>query len=123
MSRALGRDHDDIEIRARLDLAIVDIETMRKRQRRALLDIRKHLLAVQRCLMFIRSQDHDHVGGGHCFGNRLDHESRRFGLGYRPGPGTQTDDDLDTRIFQVVGMRMPLRTIADDRYFFTFYNR
>ena len=43
MARALGRDHDHVQIGAGLDLLEMDIEAMGERQRRALLDVRLDL--------------------------------------------------------------------------------
>ena len=53
MARTLWRNHCNIEIGARLDLLIMNIETVRKRQRRTQLDIRRDDIAIQAGLVFV----------------------------------------------------------------------
>ena len=64
MPGALGRDHDDVQVLAGLDLAEVDVEAVGEGQRRALLDVGGDLLAVEPGLVLVRGQDHDHIGAG-----------------------------------------------------------
>ena len=42
----LGRDHHDVEVGARHDLAVVDVEAVREGERRALLDVRLDVVLV-----------------------------------------------------------------------------
>jgi hypothetical protein len=39
VARRLRRDHDHVEVGARLHLAVVDVEAVREGERRALLDV------------------------------------------------------------------------------------
>ena len=47
MARRFRRNHNDIEIRTRLDLSVMNIETMGKRERAALLQVRLDDVVVQ----------------------------------------------------------------------------
>ena len=48
VARRLRRDHHDVEVGARHDLAVVDVEAVRERERRALLDVRLDVVLVDR---------------------------------------------------------------------------
>ena len=61
MARTLGRDHDDVEIFTGRDLAKVHVEAMGEGERGTLLDVGCDLIAIERGLMLVGRQDHDHV--------------------------------------------------------------
>ena len=117
VARTLGGDHDDVQILTRGDLAEVDVEAVSEGQRRALLDVRLDLLAIERALMLVGGQDHDHVGVGHGFCDRLDGQTGIGGLGRRGRTRTQRHGDGDAGVLEVVGVGMALRAIADDGHF------
>ena len=123
MARTFRRDHDHVEIGARANLTEMDVETVGKRECRILLDVRLDLLAVQITLCFVRREDHDDVGRGDGFADRLDRQPGRFGLGPAAGPFAQTNRDADPGILQIVRMGMALRTVADDGDFLALNQR
>ena len=114
VARGLGGDHDDVEVGARHDLVVVDVEAVGKGQGRALLQVRLDFITVQLELELIRDQDHHHIGAVDCLGHVLDLEASVLGLLARGRSRTQADRHLDTGILQVVGVGMALRTVADD---------
>ena len=62
MAGALGRDHQHVEIGARLDQIEMDIEAMREQQGRALLIFGREIVGVDVALQFVGGQHHDDVG-------------------------------------------------------------
>jgi hypothetical protein len=62
MARCLGRDHHDVEVGARHDLAVVDVEAVSEPERRALLHVRLDLALVRRGDVLVGHQ-HDHEVG------------------------------------------------------------
>ena len=115
VARRLRRDHDHVEVGARLDQAVVDVEAVRERERRALLHVRTDRLRVDLRVVLVRQQDHHDVGVLHRFGHFLDGEARAFGLLPRHAALAQADGDLDARVRQVLRVRVALRAVADDR--------
>ncbi len=114
MARCLGSDHDDVQVSARHDLVVVDSKTVSKRQSSALLQVRLDLSFVQLGLELVRGQDHDHVGC--CYSGRYiaDFQAMSLSLGDGAGTRTQADGYINTGIFQVAGVGVPLRTVTDD---------
>jgi hypothetical protein len=78
VARALGRDHDHVEVGARLDQAEMDVEAMGEGKGRALLHIGMQVVGVDRGLMLVGREDHDDVGPGGGFG--------LFGSTLKPAP-------------------------------------
>ena len=114
MARALGGDHDDVDVLGGLDVAVVDIEAVRERQGVAGLQVRGNLVCIGLCLQLIGNQDHDEVG---LFGSLLGgHDLEARILGLLPGLGalTQADAHVDAAVGKVQRMGMPLRAVADD---------
>src|SRR5712692_7830418 len=116
MARRLGRDHPDVEVGARLDQAVVDVEAVREGERGAFLDIRLDMVLVHLGVVLVGQQDHDDV-------RPLD---RRPDLGHlqsrlsRLVPGraalAQADRHLDAGFLEVERVRVALRAVADDRH-------
>jgi len=108
MARALGRNHDHVEVCTRLDLTEMDVEAVGKRQRRALLDVGLDLIAVNIGVMFVRQQDHHQVGSFDGIGDFLDCDTRLFGL--IPGRAVlaQTHGDLGAGVLQIVRVSVAL---------------
>ena len=98
MPGPLGRDHDDVQIGARLNLLEVDVEPVGEGQCRTLLDIGLDCLPVECRLMLVRREHHDHVRSGHrlaqCHG--LQAGITRLGMG--GGTGAQTHDHAGSRL-------------------------
>jgi hypothetical protein len=94
--------------------AEVDVEAVSEGQRRALLDVGRDLIAIERRLMLVGGQDHDHIGVGYGFGDRLDGQTGVGGLGRRDRTRTQRHGDGDARFLEVVGVGVALRAITDD---------
>src|SRR5471032_2355184 len=63
VARRFRRDHDDVEVGARHDLAVVDVEAVGEGQHRALLGVRGDVFVVDLGDVLVRQQDHDDVGG------------------------------------------------------------
>src|SRR5690606_15905671 len=81
VARRLGSNHDHVQILARHDLVVVDGETVGEGQGSTLLQVRLDLVAIQLGLELIRSQDHDHVGGGNGSRHVGHFQAMGFGLG------------------------------------------
>ena len=80
----LGGDHDDVVAGGRLDVPEVDVEAMREKQRRAILEIRLDLVLVQLGLNLIGGENRHDVRPGDGLGDRLDSQPDLLG----PGDGT-----------------------------------
>ena len=109
MARGLRSNHDDVKVGARLNLTVVHVKAVGKRERRTLLDVGEHLVAVDLSDVFVRNEHHDDVGCGSLL----------------PACAVLTDADRDvnTGIVQVEGMRMALAAVADDRHFLSLDER
>ena len=119
MARALGRDHEDIEIGARLDQVEVDVEAVGERQRRAVAHVRAQMVAVQRGLQLVRGQDHDHVGplGGLVRGHDL--QAGVLGLLGAGRAGAQGDPQVGhAAVLEIVGMGVALAAVTDHGHLF-----
>ena len=64
--------------------------------------------------MLVRSQNHHEVSRFNSFVDRLDSQTGILRFLSRSRTRTQTDDDVDAGILQVVRMCVPLRTVTDD---------
>ena len=108
VTRRLGRDHDDVEIGARLDLAVVDVEAVSEGDSGALFQVRFDILLVDDLLVLVRRENHDDIGGLARFGDAGHLETGAFGLGSRRRALAQTDGHVDPGLFQVVGVSVAL---------------
>ena len=80
MAGALGRDHQHVEIGARLDQVEMDVEAMGEHQRGALLHVGRQLVAVDVGLQFVGRQHHHDIGPFGGGGDVQDLEALGFGL-------------------------------------------
>ncbi len=80
VTRPLGRDHDDVDIGGRVDQPEMDVETVREGERSTRAHPARDFIGVDRCLVFIGREDHQHVGPFGGFGNGLDRKARTFGF-------------------------------------------
>jgi len=110
----LGRDHPYIEIGARHDLAVVHVEAVREHQRAALLDVGLDLVAVDLGDIFIRQQDHDHIGLLDRISHLRDLQPGLLHLGPARAALAQADDDLHAAVVEVLRVGMALAAITDD---------
>ena len=62
MAGPLRRDHQNIEIAARLDQIEMNVEAMREHQGRALLKIMFEMVAIDVALQLVRGKQHHHIG-------------------------------------------------------------
>ena len=115
MPRALRRDHENVDVRRRDDLAIMNIKSMGKDERFPGVQVRRDVRGVHFRLLFVRDQDHDHVPGLRRFGRRQDLQP--FLLRRRAAFRTlwKPDDDVHPAVAQVQRMRVSLAPIPDNR--------
>ena len=112
---ALRRDHQHVEVGARIDQVEMHVEAVGEQQRRALLHVVVQMLAIDVALQFVRGQHHHHVGPLGGLGDF--HHLEAGGLGLLRGGRAlaQRDGDvLDAGILQVQRMGMALAAVADD---------
>ena len=113
MAGGFRRNHDDVQIGARRDLAVVNVETVGEGERGAFFDVRFDV-AVNLGDVFIRQQNHDDIRVFDRFFHRFDGKAgidRFFPAG---AAFAQTDDDVHAAFVQVVGVGVALRAVADD---------
>ncbi|MCY1537834.1 hypothetical protein D9M68_733440 [compost metagenome] len=114
VARGLRRDHDDVDVFTRHDLAVVHVEAVGERQRGARLDVGVHFLVVDGSDVFVGQQHHDDVGRLDGVGDFLDFQAGVGGLVPRGAALAQADHDLHAGFMQVLRVRVALRTVADD---------
>ena len=114
MAGGLRGDHHDIDIVARHDLAIVNVEAVGKRERRARLDVVVHAFAIDLGDVLVGQKHHDEIGRLDGLFNRRDLQAGVDRLLPGSAARAQADDDLDAGLMQVKRMGMTLRAIADD---------
>ena len=74
VARALGRDHDHVDVGGRIDQAEMDVEPVGEGQRAARLHLACDLVGVDCGLMLVRGKDHQHIGPFRGLGYRLHRE-------------------------------------------------
>src|SRR6476660_4744938 len=111
----LRGDHDHVDVLRRRHEAEAHREAMREEQRLAGAETILDRLLVDLALDLVRREDHDQIGLPGGVGNRDDLEA--VGLGLCPALAAlgQSDDHLHPAVAQVLGMRVTLAAIADDR--------
>ena len=115
VARALGRDHHHVEIGARLDQVKVDVEPVRKHQRRALLHVLDEVVVIDVGLQFVGREHHHHVGPFRGLGDLHHLELLAFRLFDAAGALAQRDRNLlHAEIAQIERMGVALAAIADD---------
>ena len=114
VTRALRRDHRDVDIGRRRDQAVPDVEAVAEEQRLAGGQGRRDVLGVDLALRGVRRQDHDHVGLGRRLGRRDHAQALLLGLGPALRALRQADPDVDTGVAQRQRVRVALAAVADD---------
>ena len=111
---AFGRDHGDVDVGRRQDLAEVDVEAVGEHQRAAWPQVGLDRLVVEPLLCLVGHEHHHQVA-------QLDGPFDRFDakvllLGCFPGLAAfvEADHDIDAAVLQVEGVGMPLAAVADD---------
>ena len=112
---SLRRDHHHVEILARHDLSVVDVEPVGESERRALSDTGFDVGFVHGGDMLIRHQHHHEVGSFDRPRNLLDVQAGLFCLVPGGAVLSQSDRDFHSRVVQVQGMGMSLRPVTHDR--------
>ena len=111
----LGRDHEDVEVGARLDQVEVDGQAVGESQSRALLEVVLEIILVEIALQLVGCQHHDHVGPFGRLGRGHYREAGAFGLGRAARARAQGHRNvLDAAVAQVVGVGVALAAVADD---------
>ena len=112
---ALRRDHEHVDVGARVEQVEMHVQAVREGQRGAGLQVRAELLAVQVALALVRGQHHDDVGPFGGIGRVHDLQPGAFRLGDAGGAGPQPDGKLlDAAVLQVQRMGVALAAVADD---------
>ena len=114
VARALRGNHEHRVILRRLDVAVVNVETVGEGQGSARLQIRLNVLLVDGCLVLVRQKNHHNVSLGNGLANRLDLKALLLGELHGLGGRTQADDHVDTGVTQVQRVGVTLRTVAQD---------
>ncbi len=117
MARRFRCDHDDVKVSTRNDLVVVDSKAVSEGQGSALLQVGLNLGLVQLRLEFVRGQDHDNVSCCNSGRHIADLQAMGLSLGDGAGTRTQANSYIDAGVFQVAGVRVALRTVADDGNF------
>src|SRR5690606_29551730 len=110
----LGSHHDDVDVIARLNLTVVDVEAVSKGQHGAGLDVGGDVVAVDLSDVLVGQQDHDEIGGLHGVAHFLNLQAGILGLGPGGAALAQADHHVHAGIMQVERVRVALRTVADD---------
>ena len=113
---ALGGDHDHVDAGRRHDPAEADVEAVGEEQGVAVVEVRGDVVLVDRLLLGVGQQDHDHVGLGGGLGDRQHLQARRP----RPWPSRTSPRAGRRRTsmpesLQVQRVGVALRAVADDR--------
>ena len=98
------------------DLAEVDVEAVGEEQRLGSVELRGDVLLVRLLLRRVGDQDRDQVPPPSGLGGGRDAQSRRLRTGPPGAPLAQPDDHVYARVLQVLGVRMSLAPVPDDRH-------
>src|SRR6185312_9901230 len=116
MTRALGRDHHDIDIRGRNDGFEMNAEAVGKAKNFTLGETRFNGRLVEFRLSFIRGKNLDPVGFFSRFGGSENGEPIRLRL-FGTGSGrVEADNDVIAAVAQVLRLGMALASVAENRY-------
>ena len=119
MAWAFRRDHEHVDVGARLDQVEMDVQAMRERQRGAGAHVGSQMLAVQVALAFIGGQHHHHIGPFGGGGRVHDFNASALGLGNGGRARAQRHGQLfHAAVLQVQRMGVALAAIADNGDFF-----
>jgi len=94
VARTLRRDHQHVEVGARLDQVEVHVEAVGEHQRRAVLHVLGQMVAVDVALQLVGREHHHYVGPFGGLGDVHDLELLGLGLLHAGGGLTQRNRDL-----------------------------
>ena len=77
------------------------------------MQVRCDRLVIERALSGVGREHHDHVGFLACLGRSQDAQSLGLRRGAAAAPFEEPDAHVVTRVTQVEGVRMALRTVAE----------
>ena len=112
-TRAFGRDESDIQVCARLDLAVVHGEAVRKEQQGAIVDVIYNSL-VERFLHHVRRQEHDNRRAFDCLVGFLDGQAVGFCICPARAALAQSDNDVKAGVLEVKRVGAALATVTED---------
>jgi hypothetical protein len=111
---ALGRDHEDVQVAARLDQVEVDVEAVSKGDRRAVLHVGRQVIPVEPGLKLVGGEHHDHVGPAGRLGRGHDLETGGFRLPGGGRAGAERHAHVGgAAVLEVVGVGVTLAAVAD----------
>ena len=116
MAWALRSNHDHVDVLARLDVAVTDVETVGEDEGVACLEVVLDGLLVNLGLNLIWNQDHDDVSLSRGISNVEDLEAFSFSLSAGLGALSKTNTDIHARITQRKRMSVALGTVTDNGY-------
>ena len=114
VARALGSNHDHVQVSAGHHLVVVHVEAVSESQHSALLDVGLNVVLVHLGDVFVGQQDHDHVCSLHRFIHF--HHGQASLAHLVPGSTAlaQTDNDFHAAVVQVLCVGVALAAVADD---------
>jgi len=120
VARALGGDHDHVQIFTGHHLVVMHVEAVGEGQSGTLLHVGFHFGVIDFGNGFVRQQHHDQIGALHGLGDFFHFQTGLFGLGPGGTGFAQANGDLDAGILQVLCVGMALGAVADDGDFLPF---
>ena len=115
VARPLRRNHEYVEVSARLDQVEMHIEPMREHERRAVLHVLDKVIAVDVALQFVRREHHHHVGPFGRFRDFHDLELFAFGL-FHAGRGLaqRNRNFFHAAVTQIERVSVALAAVSDN---------
>ncbi len=121
VSRAFRRDHEHVDVGARIEQVEMHVEPVRESERRAGLHVRPEFFPVKVALPFVGRQHHDDIGPFGALGRVHHAQPRRLGFRHSAGVRPQSDRELGgAAVLEIVGVRVALAAVADDGDLFSF---
>ena len=123
MARRFRSNHGDVHLWRRCNRAVMDVEAVGKHQHLARAKVRRYTMLVDGGLAGIGREHHDNVGPGRR--GRHSGHGEPGGFRFRPrGAGiAQTHAHSHSAVFQIQGVRVTLRAVADHRDLFRLNER
>src|SRR5580704_1508604 len=123
VTRRLRSNHADVHIFRWSNRAKANIEPMREHQRLPGLQVRLNFFPIQFPLPRVRRQNHDYIGPRRCFRRRLYDQPFFLRLRLRSAVRGKPDHHGHPRVPQIQSVRMPLRSITNDRHLLRLHQR
>ena len=114
VARALGSDHNAVDVLVQLDQAEVNGETVAEEKGFTLGEMGEDGARVDVSLFHVGQADHDNIGAANGFAGLDDLEAMGLSDGFRFGSSVKANDDLAAAVLQIERMGVALRTIAED---------